>query len=78
MTFAAEALLLSVPFLCHGMGINLYVKPTTPDTPRPADFCLTLSEYASGIFDYDYNTNITMLLLPGHHILVHPVVDMVQ
>ena len=72
MAFAVEALLLSlaIPLLCCGMRTNLYVKPTSPDTPCPADtdFCLTLSEYASWVYRY-YDSNIAMHLISGYHTL---------
>ena len=51
---------------CSGHTIR-YVKPT-PDTPCPADPCLTLSEYAQQPHHY-LTSNTTLLLLPGDHAL---------
>ena len=42
--------------------------PPTPDTPCPADPCLTLSEYAQQPHHY-LTSNTTLLLLPGDHAL---------
>ena len=71
MAITIEVLLLSlaIPFLCCGISANFYIKPTTPDTPCPADFCLTLSEYASWVVHHNYRSNITMQLISGYHIL---------
>jgi len=45
----------------------LYIEPT-PDTPCPADSCLTLSQYAQQPHHY-LTSNTTLLLLPGDHVL---------
>ena len=42
-----------------------YIKPT-PDTPCPAEPCLTLSEYAQGHF---LTSDTTLIFLPGNHSL---------
>ena len=58
--------LMVVLTTCYGHTIR-YVKPT-PDTPCPADPCLTLSEYAQQPHNY-LTSNTTLLLLPGDHTL---------
>ena len=59
--------LLVIMTTCSGHTIR-YVKPTTPDTPCPADPCLTLSEYAQQPHHY-LTSNTTLLLLAGEHVL---------
>ena len=56
--------LLVIMTTCSGHTIR-YIKPT-PDTPCPADPCLTLSEYAQQPHHY-LTSNTTLLLLPGEH-----------
>ena len=58
--------LLVIMTTCSGHTVR-YVKPT-PDTPCPADPCLTLSEYAQQPHHY-LTSNTTLLLLPGDHVL---------
>ena len=58
--------LLVILTICSGHTIR-YVKPT-PNTPCPADPCLTLSEYAQQPRHY-LTSNTMLLLLPGDHTL---------
>ena len=60
------ATLVVLSATCSGHTTH-YVTPT-PDSPCPADPCLTLSEYAQQPHHY-LTSNTTLLLLPGDHVL---------
>ena len=62
--FAMATLL---PLLVLSSHTTHYVKPT-PDTPCPADPCLTLSQYAQQAHHF-FTSKTTLLLLPGDHVL---------
>ena len=64
-SLALTLLLLSaIQSVCFTQS-TYYIKPT-PDTPCPAEPCLTLSEYAQGHF---LTSNTTLIFLPGNHSL---------
>ena len=58
--------LLFLSTICSGRTTH-YIR-TTPSTQCPAQPCLTLSEYAQRLPQY-LTSNITLLLLPGDHVL---------
>ena len=66
------ALLSAIQLVCSAPESTYYIRPA-PDTPCPAEPCLTLSEYAQGI-DHFFTSNTTLVFLPGDHSLDRDVV----
>ncbi len=50
-----------------------HIRPTS-DSPCPHEDCLTLSEYASQNRNYSNSDNLTLIFLPGEHVLNSSIV----
>ena len=66
-------LLLLLQLVSSRVTYHTYIRPTL-DSPCPYGDCLTLTEYARQTTSYSYPDNLTLVFLPGEHVLNSSIV----